>query len=74
VDLVDKKLIVSVEKRRKRREDIRIKIDGRILPLNPFVQKIMRHTILAMISTLRDTKIKGDENLLVGIRSVSRHE
>jgi molybdopterin-guanine dinucleotide biosynthesis protein B len=74
VDLVDKKLAASVEKRRKRREDIRIQIDGRLLPLNPFVQKIMRNTILAMVSTLRDTKIKGNENLLVTIRSVSRHE
>ncbi len=74
VDLVDKKLATSVEKRRKRREDIRIQIDGHLLPLNPFVQKIMRNTILAMVSTLRDTKIKGDENLFVTIRSVSRHE
>jgi molybdopterin-guanine dinucleotide biosynthesis protein B len=74
VDLVDKKLVALVEKRRKRREDIRIQIDGRLLPLNPFVQKIMRNTILAIVSTLRDTKIKGDENLFVTIRSVSRHE
>ena len=74
VDLVDKKLAASVEKRRKRREDIRIQIDGQPLPLNPFVQKIMRNTILAMVSTLRDTKIKGDENLFVTIRSVSRHQ
>lgn len=74
VDLVDKKLVASVEKRRKRREDIRIQIDGRLLPLKTFVQKIMRNTILAMVSTLRDTKIKGDENLFVTIRSVSRHE
>lgn len=74
VDLVDKKLAASVEKRRKRREYIRIQVDGRLLPLKPFVQKIMRNTILAMVSTLRDTKIKGDENLFVNIRRVSRHE
>jgi len=74
VDLVDRKLVASVEKRRKRRMDVRIQIDGRLLPLNSFVQKIMRNTILAMVSTLRDTKIKGNESLLVNIRSVSRHE
>lgn len=74
VDLVDKKLLASVEKRKKRRKDVRIQIDGRPIPLKPFVQKIMRNTILAMVSTLRDTKIKGNENLLVTIRSVSRHE
>jgi len=74
VDMVDKKLVASVEKERKRKEDVRIQIDGRLLPLNPFVQKIMRNTILTMVSTLRDTKIRGDENLFVNIKSVSKHE
>jgi len=74
VDLVDKNVATSVEKRRKRREDIRIQIDGQLLPLTPFVQEFVRNTILAMVSTLRDTKIKGDEDLFVTIRRVSRHQ
>jgi len=74
VGLVDKNLAASVEKRRKRRGDIRIRIDGQLLPLKTFVQKFVRNTILAMVSTLRDTKIKGDEDLFVTIRSASRHQ
>ena len=74
VDLVDKNVATSVEKRRKRKEDIRIQIDGQLLPLKPFVQEFVRNTILAMVSTLRDTKIKGDEDLFVTIRRVSRHQ
>ncbi len=74
VGLVDKKLAASVQKRRRRiEEDIRIQIDEQLLPLSPFVQKIIRKTILAMVSTLKGTKIKGNENLFVTIRSVSRH-
>jgi len=74
VNSVDKKLAASIEKRRKRREDIQIQIDGRPLPLNPFVQKIMRNTILAMVSTLKGTKIKRDESLFLNVRSVSGRE
>lgn len=74
VDLVDKNVATSVEKKRKRKEDIRIQIDGQLLPLKPFVQEFVRNTILAMVSTLRDTKIKGDEDLFVTIRRVSRHQ
>jgi len=74
VHLVDKNLAASVEKRRKRKDGIRIQIDGQPLPLKTFVQKFVRNTILAMVSTLRDTKIKGDEDLFVTIRSVSKHQ
>jgi len=74
VNLVDKKLAASVEKKRERREDIQIQIDGYLLPLNPFVREIMRNTILAMVSTLKDTKIEGNENLLLTITSVPKHK
>lgn len=68
VNIVEKELAASVEKRRKSKEEIRIEIDGRSLSLNPFVQKFMRKTILAMISSLRDASIKGDEKVFVIIK------
>lgn len=74
VDIVDKKLVASIEKRGKHKEDVRIQIDGQPLPLNAFVQKIMRNIILAMVSTLKDTNIKGNESLSLIIRSVSTHK
>jgi len=74
VDLVNQKAAVLVERKRKRKEKLKIQINERVLPLNPFVQKIMRNTILGMISTLKDVVIKGDERISVIIKSFSRHK
>ena len=48
-----------------------VKIYGKILPLNPFVQNILRKTVLTMISTLRDTEIQGDENVEINIKKAT---
>ena len=48
-----------------------VRIDGKILPLNPFVQNILRKTVLTMISTLRDTEIQGDENVEINIKKAT---
>jgi len=74
VDLINQKATVLVERKRKRKEKLKIQIDERVLPLNPFVQKIMRNTILGMISTLKDVVIKGDERISVIIKSFSRRK
>jgi len=74
VDLVNQKAAVLIERKRKRKEKLKIQIDGHILPLNPFVQKIMRNTILGMISTLKDVVIKGDEKVSVIVKSFSRRK
>ena len=74
VDLINQKATVFVERKRKRKEKLKIQIDERVLPLNPFVQKIMRNTILGMISTLKDVVIKGDERISVIIKSFSRRK
>jgi len=74
VDLVNQKTTVFIERKRKRKEKLKIQIDGHILPLNPFVQKIMRNTILGMISTLKDVVIKGDEKVSVIVKSFSRRK
>jgi len=74
VDLVDEKVAALVERKRKHKEELKIQIDGQALPLNPFVQKFIRNTILGMISTLKDVTIKGEENVSVIIKSFSRHD
>ena len=56
VDLVEKKVAVFVERKRKREEKITIHIDEQILPLGDFVQGITKNTVLAMISSLKGVK------------------
>ena len=72
VDLVNQKVAILVERKRKQEEKITIQVNGRFLPLSPFVQKIVRETILAMISTLKGFKIKGEEKVSIVIKRLSR--
>ena len=48
-----------------------VKIDGKILSLTPFVQNILRKTVLTMISTLRDTEIQGNENVEINVNKAT---
>ena len=72
VELVNQKVAILVERKRKQEENITIQVDGRFVPLSPFVQKIVRETILGMISTLKEIKIKGEEKVSIIIRKLSR--
>jgi len=74
VNLVDEKVAALVERKRKHKEELKIQIDEHALPLNPFVQKFIRNTILGMVSTLKDVTIKGEESVSVIIKSFSRHD
>jgi len=74
VDLVEEKVAELVKRKRKHKEELKIQIDEHTLPLNPFVQKFIRNTILGMISTLKGATIKGGENVSVIIKSFSRHD
>ncbi len=67
VEIVENKIKPMIKKEKKLKVAIKIKIDGKPLPLNLFVQKIMRTVVLSMVSTLKETKIKGDENVLIKI-------
>jgi len=69
VDLVDEKVAALVERKRKHKEELKIQIDEHALPLNPFVRKFIRNTILGMVSTLKGATIKGEENVSVIIKS-----
>lgn len=48
-----------------------IKINGKDLTLTPFVQKIIRKAVLAMLSTLKNTKIQGDETIEINVKEAA---
>jgi len=68
VDLVTSKVEILVERKRKREEKITIQVDEQILPLGDFVQDILRNAVLAMVSSLKGTKIKGEEKVSIVIK------
>lgn len=72
VEIVENKIKPMIKKEEKLRAAIKIRIDGRRLPLNLFVQKIMRTIVLSMVSTLKDVSIKGDENVSITISKPSK--
>ena len=72
VELVNKKVAVLVERKQKREEKITIEIDEQILPLGGFVQDIIRNAVLAMVSSLKGVKIKGEEKVSIVIKRLSR--
>jgi len=72
VELVNNKVAVLVERKRKREEKITIQIDEEYLPLGDFVQAIIRNTVLAMVSSLKGVEIKGEEKVSIIIKRLSR--
>jgi len=68
VELINKKVAVLVERKRKREEKITIKVDEKLLPLGDFVQDIIRNTILAMISSLKGVEIRGEEKVSIVVK------
>lgn len=53
------------------KEKLVVKFDEKILPLNSFVQKVIRQSVLAMLSTLKGVEIQGDENLEIIVKEAS---
>ena len=47
---------------------INILINDRMLPLGSFVQDIIRNSVLAMVSSLKGVKIKGEEMVSIFIK------
>ena len=72
VDLVDQKVAVLVERKRKREEKIMIHVNEEILPLGDFVQDILRNTVIAMVTSLKGAKIKGEEKVSIFIKQLPR--
>jgi len=72
VNLVEDKVSVLVERKRKREEKISIQIDEKFLPLGEFVQDIVRNTVLAMVGSLKGAEITGDEKVKINIKKRER--
>ena len=72
VELVNKKVAVLVERKQKREEKIIIQVDDQMLPIGDFVQDIIRNSVLAMVSSLKGVKIKGEEKVSIVIKRLSR--
>lgn len=49
-------------------EKLIVKIDGENLPMHPFVQRIIRKTVLAMLSTLKGVEIQGNETIEIKVK------
>lgn len=48
-----------------------VRIDGKELPMHPFVQRIIRKTVLAMLSTLKGVEIQGDETIEIKVKGAA---
>jgi hypothetical protein len=45
-----------------------VKIDGKNLPMHLFVQRIIRKTVLAMLSTLKGVEVQGNETIQIEVK------
>ena len=72
VELVNKKVAVQIERKRKREEKIVIQVNEEVLPLGDFVQDIVRNSVLAMVASLKGAKIKGEEKVSIIIKQTAR--
>ena len=59
----------AMRNRLKPSEGLTVLIEGKSLPCAGFVQRIIKKTVLAMVSTLKGTSIRGDEEVQIVIRS-----
>lgn len=67
IKIIDKRIGPIIAKRRETSDFTSIEINGTPLPLNPFVQKVTRNVLLAILSTLKGAEPKGNENIQIRI-------
>lgn len=67
IKIIDKRIGPIIAKRRKPGDSTTIEINDTPLPLNPFVQKVTRNIVLAILSTLKGTALEGNENIQIKI-------
>jgi len=63
IEIIDKRIGPIIRKRREAKETLSINVNGKMLPLNPYVQKVTRNVMFAVISTLKGITIQGNENI-----------
>ena len=68
INFVLKKVSKLIERKRNQSRKINILINNQMLPLGSFVQDIIRNSVLAMVSSLKGAKIKGEEMVSIFIR------
>jgi len=71
IEIVEKRIGPIIQKRRGSKETVIIDINGKMLPLNSYVQKVTRNVLFGIISTLKGATVNGDENVQITIRSPS---
>jgi len=67
IEIIDKCIGPIITKRRETRDSTSIDINGNMLPLNPYVQKVTRNVLFGVISTLKGANIRGNENIKITI-------
>jgi len=72
VDIVDKRVGPIIKKRRTLTETLDIQVNRKTLLLNPFVKKFVRNIILAIVSTLKEARIRGNENISILITGLEK--
>lgn len=58
VDMIEKKYLTK-------KEEVEVKIDNKKIPLNPFVQGIIKNSILGMLKSLKGVEEKGDISIKI---------
>ncbi len=58
VDMIEKKYLTK-------KEEVEVKIDNKKIPLNPFVQSIIKNSILGMLKCLKGGEEKGDISIKI---------
>lgn len=74
VGIIEKRVAPIIRKRQESKESVGINVNGKALPLNPYVQKVTRNVLFAIVSTLKGGTVRGDENLLITISSHSENK
>jgi len=68
VEIIDKRVGSIIMKRRLAKDELDVRLNERILPLNPFVQQYVRNVLFGMLSELKTAEIKGDEDISIRIK------
>ena len=68
-EIIDKRVGPIIQKRRESKETLSIKINGKMVPLNPYVQNVARNVLFAIVSTLKGVSIEKDENVQITLTS-----
>jgi molybdopterin-guanine dinucleotide biosynthesis protein MobB len=74
INFVIKKVSKLIERKRNQSKKINILINEQTLPLGGFVQDIIRNSVLAMVSSLKGAKIKGEEIVSIFIKRLDNQK